>query len=98
MDDFKRIFYMIEKRPGIATGDKKISYVSHYFAGFLSEEGKFISDEYLKISNWIYEYFTNRGYNINISIWWHTMIYEVTKDEELAWNLLFEIINDYLNV
>lgn len=99
MVDIEKLFHLVEKRPGIATGEKKVAYLSHYFAGIFAEEaGMFISQEYINISQWIYNWSVKNGYKVEMSIWWHDMIYEMISDEDGAWNLLFEIIHGYFEV
>lgn len=96
--DVNKLVHLIANRPGIATGEKKVDYVTHYFAGIYAKEDENINNKiYNDITQWIYTGLKHEGHNIQYSKWWHKMIYDITTDEAEAWEILFQQLHKYFN-
>ena len=95
--NIKQRIRIIKNRPGVVgVTEKRIDYISHYFAGIYSKEDEnFNSKEFEQITQYIYTYLVSKGYSIEKSKWWHKMIYQITTDEDESWELLFEVLIKY---
>lgn len=100
MIDIKEMILLIEKRPGICVGDKRVDYLSHYLTGRLEgTENKvdqvFRSTFSQYMHDWINKNVVKDNLEIEFNFNWYKMIYSVTNTEEEAWELFFNIAHEF---
>lgn len=99
----REVLNSIQKRPAIyiATKEKRLDYACHFIDGWLfGNKEPIINYKYhMGITQWICNWIlNNKGIDVRqIKGPKYMMIYEVTEDEEQAWELFFKIAHDYLD-
>lgn len=91
------MFYEIEKKPQNVIDGNRIDFLYHYITGRFERETLEIRAIFCSnLSKWIYEWLLDKGYKVDFSYYWYKMIYLVTNDDDDAWNLFYNIFNEYL--
>lgn len=96
MENIIEMFLTIEKQPQIAIAEKRIDYLFHFLTGRFEREKQvnrsiFCAD----LAQWIYEWLVSKEYKVKFSFYWYKMIYEISSDEEEAWQLFYKIVGEY---